>query len=303
VYSEYRSNILLANNSVSGILGATVGQSNIGKVASSGLEMSLGWKQQHKDFNYYVNANIAFNDSRVIENGEAFQVYDYMSAKGHKVGQLFGYEAIGYFSDDLDIANSPVQMFSTVLPGDVKYKDLNIDGKIDYRDRKAIGKSTVVPEMVFGLNLGLEYKGFGLGMVFNGALGISKVLNVASVHQPLRDLTNNVSDWYMNNNVRWTEQNKDIANLPRLSTLSNSNNYQISTQWLADGSFIKLRSANVYYNFPMQWVKVMKLEKLQLYVRAENVFSIDKIENFNCEHLQLGYPDISSVSCGLNINF
>ena len=107
-------------------------------------------------------------DSKVIENGEAYQPYDYLYAKGHKVGQAFGLEAIGYFNDDEDIRNSPTQTFSTVRPGDVKYKDQNNDNRIDAYDEVAIGKSTIVPEMVYGLNLGFEYKGIWSGCYIPG---------------------------------------------------------------------------------------------------------------------------------------
>ncbi len=105
-------------------------------------------------------------DSKVLENGEGYQPYDYLYAKGHKVGQAFGLEAVGYFRDEEDIRKSPVQTFSTVRPGDVKYKDQNNDGRIDAYDEVAIGKSTTVPEMVYGLNLGFEYKGIRVDATF-----------------------------------------------------------------------------------------------------------------------------------------
>ncbi|WP_026314740.1 SusC/RagA family TonB-linked outer membrane protein [Bacteroides gallinarum] len=303
MYYDYRTDILVDNNKVSAILGITPAQANIGKVKSRGLELSMGWNDRYKDFKYYVNANWALNDSEVIENGQAYQPYDYLYTKGHKVGQLFGLEAIGYFRDEEDIANSPEQTFSVVRPGDVKYKDQNGDKKIDSEDRVAIGKSTTVPEMYYGLNLGFEYKGFGVDMVFNGISGLTKQLNTANVHQPLRNGNTNIATWYLKDRVRWTEATKDIANVPRLSTLSNENNYQVSTQWIEDGSFFKLRNLNVYYNLPQKWVKKMKMDKFQIYAKAQNVFSIDKIDYFNCEDIALGYPDVFSVYLGLNINF
>ena len=303
VYYDHRTNILVANNNVSGILGIDPPKACIGEVKSRGVELSLGWSGQHKDFNYFVNANWALNDSEIVENGQAYQPYDYLYTRGHKVGQLFGLEAVGYFRDEEDIAKSPEQTFSVVRPGDVKYKDQNGDGRIDSEDRVAIGKSTTVPEMVFGLNLGFEYKGFGIDMVFNGVSGLTKQLNVANVHQPLRNGNTNISTWYLKDKIRWTEAMKDVANVPRLSTLSNENNYQTSTQWIEDGSFLKLRNLNVYYNLPQKWVKKIKLDKLQIYAKAQNVFSIDKIDYFNCEDLTLGYPDLFSVCLGLNINF
>ena len=303
MYFDHRTNILVENNKVSSILGVTPAQENIGEVKSRGLELSLGWNGQVKDFKYYANANWALNDSEVVENGQAYQPYDYLYTKGHKVGQLFGLEAIGYFNDEEDIANSPEQTFSVVRPGDVKYKDQNGDKKIDSEDRVAIGKSTTVPEMYYGLNLGFEYKGFGVDMVFNGISGLTKQLNVANVHQPLRNGNTNIATWYLKDKVRWTETTKETANVPRLSTLSNENNYQASTQWIEDGSFFKLRNLNVYYNLPQKWVRKMKMDKLQIYAKAQNVFSIDKIDYFNCEDIALGYPDVFSVCLGLNINF
>ena len=216
---------------------------------------------------------------------------------------MFGLEAIGYFNDAEDIAKSPEQAFSVVRPGDVKYKDQNGDNKIDSEDRVAIGKSTTVPEMVFGLNLGFEYKGFGVDMVFNGISGLTKQLNIANVHQPLRNGNTNIATWYLKDKIRWTEETKDIANVPRLSTLSNENNYQTSTQWIEDGSFLKLRNLNVYYTLPQKWSKKMKMDKCRIYAKAQNVFSIDKIKYFNCENLVLGYPDLFSLYLGVNINF
>lgn len=303
VFYDRRTNILVDDERTSGMLGVTPAQKNIGENEIRGIDVSLGWNRELKDFKYYVNANWGLNDSKVIENGQAYQPYDYLYTKGHKIGQLFGLEAIGYFRDEKDIEESPTQTFSTVRPGDVKYKDQNGDNRIDNEDRVAIGKSTAIPDMVFGMNIGFEYKGFGVDMTFNGVSGITKQLNVANVHHPLRNGNTNISTWYLKDKIRWTESTKDIANVPRLSTLSNENNYQTSTQWIEDGSFFKLRNLNVYYNLPQSWVKKMKMDKCQVYVKAQNVFSIDKIKYFNCEDLSLGYPDLFSVYVGLNVNF
>ena len=302
MYYDRRTNILVSNKKVSSMIGIEVPQQNVGKVESRGLELSLGWKDEIRSFRYYANANVAFLDSKVIENGEAYQPYDYLYAKGHKVGQAFGLEAIGYFNDDEDIRNSPTQTFSTVRPGDVKYKDQNNDNRIDAYDEVAIGKSTIVPEMVYGLNLGFEYKGFGVDATFQGISGISTMLTTPHVYRPLRN-NNNISTWYLSDRIRWTESTKDIANVPRLSTLDNANNYRNSTQWLENGSFLKLRNLNIYYTFPQKWTERLQMDKLQIYVRAQDLFSLDHIKYLNCESLSLGYFDTMGVSLGLNINF
>lgn len=128
------------------------------------------------------------------------------------------------------------------------------------------------------------------------------MLTTPHVYRPLRN-NNNISTWYLKDRIRWTESTKDIANLPRLSTLDNANNYRSSTQWLENGSFFKLRNLNVYYNFPQKWSEKLRMDKLQVYVRAQDLFSLDHIDYLNCENLSLGYFDTMSISLGLNINF
>ncbi len=100
--------------------------------------------------------------------GEEYQPYEWMRTTGQTVGQIMGYEAIGFFKDEQDIKNSPVQMFGEVKPGDIKFRDLNGDKIIDERDKKAIGYSSVAPEIYYSLNLGVEYKGFGIDALIQG---------------------------------------------------------------------------------------------------------------------------------------
>ena len=193
-------------------------------------------------------------------------------------------------------------MFAEVRTSNIKYKDQNGDKQIDEHDVVAIGHSTT-PGLFYGINVGFEYKGFGVDMLFQGAGQVSRMLNTASVYWPLRDGKSNLSKWYIEDNVRWTEETKNTATLPRLTTLNNANNFRSSTQWLANGSYFKLRNLNIYYNLPQKWVKSMRMEKCQVYVRGNNLFSLDHIDYSNCEDLSVNYPDLMSVYVGLNINF
>lgn len=302
-FMDRRRSILVdGSKMISSVLGATVAQQFAGAVDTKGVDASLNWQDVKKDFKYNIGATFSYAKSNVIENGEGYQPYSYLSAKGYTIGQTFGLEAIGYFRDNSDIANSPTQTFSEVRPGDIKYKDQNNDKKIDKNDRIAIGKSSSIPETYYGINLGFEYKGFGVDLLFQGVAGYSKMLNTASVYWPLRNNTN-ISTWYLEDKVRWTEQTKDIANVPRLTTQNSANNFQNSTQWLVDGSYFKLRNLNVYYNLPQQWTKKMKMEKFQVFARANNLFSLDKVKYLNCEDLGVNYPDMLSVYMGVSVNF
>ena len=300
---QYDNALIGVENLYSSIYGVNVPKSNMGKYKRQGFEISAEWRDKiNKHFNYYVSANISRAKTEVQENGEGFKDYPWMSAKGLPIGQIFGYDAIGYFRDQADIESSPEQTFSQVRPGDIKYKDLNGDKIIDERDKKAIGHSGSIPEWYGGLTLGFEYKGFGMDFLFQGAAGWTRQLNIGSVYQPLRNNAN-ISTWYLNKKIRWTEETKDIANMPRLSTLDNSNNYQTSTEWLEDGSFLKLRNVNIYYNLPKKWIAPLRMENCKIYVRGNNLFSLDHISYLNCENMTLNYPDMFSLYAGVNIKF
>ena len=158
------------------------------------------------------------------------------------------------------------------------------------------------PEIYYGINLGFEYKGFGIDALFQGVGHYSVMLNTPSVYWPLRNNTN-ISSWYVNDKIRWTEETKEIANAPRLTTQDNANNFRNSTQWLENGSYFKLRNLNIYYNLPEAWAKKIKMEKIQVYARANNLFSIDHVKYMNCEDLKVNYPDMTSIYFGVNVNF
>ena len=293
-YMDQRRNMLVSAGSLfSEVIGTGVPKQCIGAVDTKGLEVSLTWRDKVGEaFNYYVGGNFSSMKTEIIENGEGYQPYSYLYKKGDRLGQNYGLEAIGYFNDWDDIENSPKQMFSEVRPGDIKYKDQNGDKQIDEHDVVAIGHSTT-PGLFYGINVGFEYKGFGVDMLFQGAGQVSRMLNTASVYWPLRDGKSNLSKWYIEDNVRWTEETKNTATLPRLTTLNNANNFRSSTQWLANGSYFKLRNLNIYYNLPQKWVKSMRMEKCQVYVRGNNLFSLDHIDSVSYTHLTL--PTTSRV--------
>lgn len=300
---NYRNALIGAGNFYSSVLGIGVPQLNMGAYDRKGFEVALEWNDRvNKDFRYYVGANVSQAKTKVIENGEGFKEYPWMSAKVYPIGQIFGYEAIGYFRDEEDIANSPEQKFSEVRPGDIKYKDMNGDGMIDSRDVHAIGHSGSIPEWYGGLKLGFEYKGFGIDLLFQGTAGWTQQLSAGSIYRPMMN-NSNISMWYLEDKIRWTEDTKGLAELPRLSTLNNTNNTQTSTQWLVSGDYLKLRNANIYYNLPKKWIAPVKMESCQIYVRGNNLFSIDHVPYLNCENMSMNYPDMFSVYAGVNIKF
>lgn len=302
-YYENRSDILMETTSLNSlVVGIDPPQSNDGEVNVKGLEAALSWRDKIGNFSYYVGGNFSFARSEIIENNEGIKAEDYLSRKGHRLNQYFGLESIGFFNDWDDINSSPTQTFSEVRPGDIKYKDQNGDNIINSNDIIAQGYSTAIPEIYYGINIGFNYKGFGIDALFQGVGNYSVSLDSPNIYRPLYD-NRNISTWYLNDNVRWTEQTMDTANLPRLTTKNNKNNFRESSLWLRKGDYFKLRNLNVYYNFPQKWVSKMKMQNLQIYVRGNNLFSIDDIDYSNSENIGINYPDFRSVYLGINLKF
>lgn len=299
-FYDQRKNILVGSSGlVSAIIGVTVPLTNAGIMNNKGVELGANFHKNKGDFNYHINGQFSFVRNKIVAKGESYQPYDYLKRTGRSYGQAFGLEAIGFFKDEADIATSPKQLFSELKPGDIKYKDLNNDGVIDNYDEKALGYNTMNPELHFSASIGFEYKGFGIDALFQGIGNQTIYLNTQSIFWPLRGNTS-ITDF---SNNSWTPETAATATLPRLSTLENTNNYRPNSIWFTNGSFLKLRSLELYYNLPKQFISKWKLSSTQLYVRGMNLFSIDKVKVVDPEAKGVTYPTLSSFNVGIKLDF
>lgn len=299
LFKEKRTDMLVTSGDVSAVLGATNPFRNIGKVENKGIEIAAGYHKELKDFSFHVGGNFTFNRNKIIEMGEEYAPYEWMKATGRPVGQIFGYEAIGYFKDEQDIANSPKQNMSTVKPGDIKFRDLNNDNIIDEFDRKAIGYSNSVPEIYYSVNLGMEYKGLGIDALIQGTGNYSAIAETSSLFRPLTGNTS-ISEHYYNN--RWTPETPN-ARYPRLSQGTNANNFNNNTVWLTNKSFLKLRHAELYYKFSKKLLATTPLKSAKLYVRASDFILFDHVDVCDPEAMGTTYPIPSSVQVGFSLGF
>ena len=298
---DKRSGIIIAgtgNNTVSGILGATVSAQPTGVYEYNGLDFSLNWQDKVGDFGYGFGVTGSVLDSKVVNDNQAYQEYDYLYHAGNRVGQCYGLEAIGFFNSQQEINNSPMQTFSDVRPGDVKYKDQNGDNRIDDKDIVRMHGSTL-PRFYFGFNVNLSYKAFELSADFQGISGVTVNLLNSPLYKPLVN-NGNISDTFLRNEVFWSPENKSVATMPRLTTLANDNNYRNSSLWYRDGSFLKLRNLTVAYTFPKS---VTRITDLKVFVTGTNLFSIDNIGFADPEQLAAAYPSTRSCWVGLKFNF
>lgn len=300
VFYDRRKNIMVESEGlVSSVLGAAKPLLSEGVVDNKGLEVGLNFVNNKGALTYHVGGQFAFVRNKIVAMAEAFQPYGYLAKTGKSIGQAFGMEAIGFFKDAADIANSPLQTFSQVRPGDIKYKDQNNDGIININDERALGYSTVNPEMYFSASLGMEYKGFGIDALFQGIANKSVYLNTRSIFWPLAG-NNTVSEFSANS---WTPATAETATLPRLTTLGNENNFRSNSTWLANGSYVKLRSLLLYYNLPKKWISKLKLAETKLILRGMDLFSIDHIDIVDPEAIGATYPTYSTYSLGIQIGF
>lgn len=296
---EKRSDILTASN-VSGIFGIEVGQMNAGIQKYKGMDIALSWRDKAGDFCYGIGASFSYLNSEIVEDNQPFQPYDYLYHRGNKVGQCYGLEATGFFKDEDDIKKSFPQTFNPdgVRPGDVKYKDQNGDRVIDDLDCVKLGNSTI-PTGYWGLNLDCSYKNFELVADFQGVTGRTVSLLDSPLYQPLVN-NGNLSSYFLEHEVPWTESTAEYATMPRLTTKKNSNNYRASSLWYRNGSFFKLRNLMLAYTFPK---KMVRFADVKVYLQGTNLFSIDHIDFADPEQLSANYPTTRAYWLGLKMNF
>lgn len=294
-----RENIFASTNGIySGTLGINPLPEPNGIVESKGIEFDLTWEDQIGDINYFITAQFSQYRNEIININEVERPFPYMQREGQSIGQRFGLESDGFYSDQSDIDNSPASQFGVVRPGDIKYVDQNNDGLINEFDEKPIGNPDF-PEIYYSTSLGFSFKGFRVSALFQGVERSSVYLNKSHVFWPLRG-DDNMSTWYQN---YWTENNKASAELPRLTREANANNFRVNDLWVRDGSFLKWRYLEIAYTFPKPLIENIRLKNLLVYIRGNNILSIDDIEYVDPENINTNYPALRTFNAGIRATF
>jgi len=297
-FMEDRRNILISPSNISQVIGVGVSQQSIGEYTYKGVDLAVAWDDRCGDFDYGLYANGGWLFTKVIDDGQAYEMYDYLYRKGNPVGQRYGLEVIGIFQNQVEINNSPQQTFGTVRPGDLKYRDQNGDGIIDKQDRvKMFGSSTPLLQFGFGLHAG--YKNFKVYADFQGVTGVTVDLLDSPLYQPLVS-NGTISKTFLDREVTWAPGREEYATMPRLTTQENPNNYVSNSLWYRDGSFIKLRNVGVSYTIPKD---VFKLCDATVSLTGTNLFSLDNIGFADPEQLGAYYPSTRVFWAGIKFNF
>lgn len=302
-YYDHRTDILVGGSgTMSTVLGLGAPQVNDGIVNSYGVDVAANWNDHIGSFSYQVGGQFSFSRNKVIEMNEEYRPYDYLKRTGHSVSQIFGYEVEGIYQSQKEIDDREVKQYlSDVRPGDLKFKDQNGDKRIDEYDQIALGYNSVCPEIYYGFNLGAEYKGIGFLAFFQGASNYSEVLDTRSVYRPLVD-NNTISQHYYDN--RWSESNPN-GKYPRLTTTGSNNNYNTNSLWVADASYLKLRTLEVYYQLPENWLNGLhSVKSARVFARGYDLFSLNKLDGISDpESVGASHPLMRQFTFGVNLRF
>ena len=315
-FREDRSKILMDRSFIPTTMGLEASvRANVGEAASHGVDLSVNYNHWFNNkiwLQGYGNFTYATSEFKVADEPDyAAAGLPWRSRVGYSLSQQWGYIAERLFVDEADIANSPVQSFGTYLPGDIKYKDINKDGKISDADLVPIGYPTT-PEITYGFGLSMGFKNWDISCFFQGSARSSFFIDseqIAPFNNPpstTGSYTRKTALFQAIADSYWSEEHRDIyAFWPRLSTESIKNNTQVSTWWMRDGSFMRLKSLELGYSFPQQMIKKIHLTKLRLYANGTNLLTFSKFKLWDPEMggLGVGYPNQRVINLGIQVDF
>ena len=287
---------------------------NVGKVTSEGFDGHFTFRQKLGAVGLTIRSNITYSKNEIVDRDEENNYYWYKMQKGHRVNQARGLISLGLFKDYDDIRNSPVQDFDgyKVMPGDIKYKDVNGDGKIDGNDQVAIG-ATTKPNLIYGFGIAANWKGLDVNLHFQGAGKSTYFIDGSTVHMfKLGDGWGNVLSEMANSN-RWISADisgdpateNPNAEYPRLSYGPNSNNYQQSTYWLRNGSYLRLKTVEVGYTLPTQLVNKVHFNTVRIFFVGTNLLTWSAFKLWDPEMGSTDgkrYPLSKNLSLGISVN-
>lgn len=325
-FNNLRSDILLQRNTIPGYAGFHQRPwQNYGKVRNQGVDASIDMSHRFGDWKLSARGTFTFARNKVLEIDELTPSEEYQRVTGTRINENELYIAERLYTEDDFIktmnANGTYKyelrpglpqpaLGGIIGPGDIKYVDMNNDGIIDTNDKvRGIGHPYKTPEINYGFGINVEWKGIYASVFFSGVANTSVLLASGnSTFWPFNWGTEkgNYRTAFLD---RWTEDNpsQDVFS-PRLHVgYGNSINDEPSTWWLRDGSFLRLKNAEVGYILPDKALRKIKLSGLRIYLLGENLAVFDKIKFWDPEqgnrNKGISYPMSHSFSLGLEVNF
>jgi TonB-linked SusC/RagA family outer membrane protein len=303
-----RTNILISRgNSIPGSSGITdkLPPVNLGKVDNKGFEFKLTYADHADDFNYSFSVNGGYSKNKIVFWDETPGAPEWQRSTGMPTGTQLSYQYTGVFRDQAEIDANAIDysgLTNRLLPGDMKFQDVNGDGKINGDDKIRLDK-TNVPTFTGGFNINLSYKNFDLTALIQGATGGVQIVGLTESGD-----IGNFLEWSYNN--RWTI-NKPSSEFPRLSNrgqtyYTDTNNAAQNTYWIRSNNYVRLKNVELGYTLSQGVTKRLGLRSLRLYANGLNLFTLDKIKIWDPESTNSSaqyYPQARVINGGIKATF
>jgi TonB-linked SusC/RagA family outer membrane protein len=310
LFYEKTTGIILDLNTIPRMLGtANIPTGNAGTVENKGFEIQLEYDNHCGSFSYAASGNLSFARNKITDMQEQEYPFSFNYRTGHPIGSQFGLQTLGFFNDQAEILNSPFQTYGQVRPGDLKYKELSNDNKIDIDDITIIGKSWL-PEIVYGVTLDLAFRGFDFSTLIQGTGIVDKKLSGSVYWEFYPNGLGKVMEHHLERWAYYPEAGVDTratATYPRLSLEGDNTNNKApnSDFWLKNAAYLRVKSAELGYTFPAGVIKYLKLSKLRIFASGYNLFTFDKIKVIDPESPGDGiaYPIQRIVNMGITVQF
>ncbi|MEA4982535.1 MAG: SusC/RagA family TonB-linked outer membrane protein [Paludibacter sp.] len=297
-FNELRYDIIQRLDLINSMMyGTLIPSTNWGKVLNQGVEVEAKYSDRVDQLFYQVGANLIFSKNKVLQTDEINYPEDYMEIVGQPSDAMFGYVSKGLFGKDVDMSQPhSFQTFGDYQEGDIAYEDLNEDGMVDDRDRQILSNS--FPRTHLGIDLNLNYKGFGLYVQGTAQLGFSNWLN---------------NSYYWNRGEekysaitldRYHPTENPNGTYPRLTTTDGSNNFRNSSFWIEKGDFFRIKNVELSYTLTGKQADVYR--SVKFFARGTNLLLLSKNKMFDPEVMTAGlnnYPVLKNITGGISLSF
>ena len=315
-YVDKRSDIPVSDNTTPSYFGNNISIKNLGRMTNKGIDADLTFSDKVGEFGYSITGMVSFNRNKLDFIAETPTSYAYNAYTGRPYGTQIGLVADGFYqmedfnTDGTLKSELPLPLFGKVQPGDIKYKNLNPadDNVIDQSDVTEIGKASL-PELIYSMGINLNYKAFDFSAFLQGATG-STVNILGSANAQVEAFTNNGNAYAIAKGAwaYYPDQNIDTratATYPRLTTVTNSNNYRTSSFWMKDNSYIRVRNFEIGYTLDSKLISKVGMSKFRISLSAANPLTWSSLlKNYKMDPETFsGYPSLKTYSVGITANF
>ncbi|MEG0701541.1 MAG: TonB-dependent receptor, partial [Muribaculaceae bacterium] len=282
---------------------------NTGTMENNGFEITLDYRSpQYNDFSWNGMLNFSRYKNKVVELNNLVKSIggDYRLMEGKPMGVYYGYIADGIFKTEDEVSNHATQQGKDV--GRIKYRDIDGNGLVNEKDQCIIGDPN--PDFSMGLNLDFKYKSFTLSTFFTGDFGFD-IYNTTKRQLDFMSfggISTNRGEGVLN---AWSKGNSN-SSIPSLSVVDNNNETRMSTYFVEDGSYVKMKYIKLQYELPKKWLHSIKATNISIYGQVENLFTITKYSGLDPELPLSGYgaridnapyPVSRTFTMGVNVQF